>query len=63
MEFIVDENGDVIDPQIIKGLTLELNKEAVRVVREMPDWRPGKVNGETVKTYYTTPITFRLPNK
>ena len=63
VEFIVDENGDVIDPQIIKGLTLELNKEAVRVVREMPDWRPGKVNGETVKTYYTIPITFRLPNK
>ncbi|MDE5553889.1 MAG: energy transducer TonB [Muribaculaceae bacterium] len=63
VEFIVDENGNVTDPQILKGLTIELNNEAKRVVKEMPDWRPGKVKGETVKTYYTIPITFRLPGK
>lgn len=63
VEFIVDENGNVTDPQILKGLTLELNNEAMRLVKEMPDWRPGTVNGEAVKTYYTIPITFRLPNK
>lgn len=63
VEFIVDENGNVTQPNILKGLTIELNKEALRVVETMPDWRPGKVNGEPVKTYYTLPITFKLPKE
>ncbi len=61
VEFIIDENGNVTQPNILKGLTIALNKEALRVVEAMPDWRPGKVNGEPVKTYYTLPITFSLP--
>lgn len=61
IEFIIDENGGVCDAQILKGLTDELNDEALRLVNAMPDWRPGKVKGEAVKTYFTTSITFRLP--
>lgn len=60
VRFVVDEQGKVVDPEIIEGVSPELDAEALRVVSLMPAWVPGKQNGEPVKVYYTLPINFKL---
>ena len=58
--FIVDENGNVQDEKIARGVNPELDAEALRVVRLMPQWTPGKEDGKTVKVSFTLPIQFAL---
>ncbi|MEO5943457.1 MAG: energy transducer TonB [Ferruginibacter sp.] len=59
--FIVDENGKLTSPQVIGDkLGYGLDEEALRVVKEMPTWNPGKLKGKNVKTRYTLPVTFQL---
>lgn len=61
VSFIVDENGKVSKPIVIgQSPDKELKEEALRVVREMPAWRPGTVKGKTVKTRLELPITFLI---
>jgi periplasmic protein TonB len=60
VRFVVDENGDVSDVNVVKGIGGGCDEEAKRVVMKMPKWRPGKQNGKAVKVYYTLPISFRL---
>ena len=54
--FVVERNGSITDVQVVKSVDPSLDKEAVRVVKAMPHWIPGKQNG--VK--FTVPVTFRL---
>ena len=56
VQFIVGKDGIVRDPKIIKGINPALDKEAIRVVKMMPKWKPGKQNGKTVSTTYNLPI-------
>ena len=63
VKFIVDENGKIQSPQIVDSLNKETNDEALRVIRTMPDWKPGKQNGKPVKVYFTQPIVFKLPKQ
>jgi protein TonB len=61
--FSVDEEGKVCDIVIRRGVSLELNSEAVRVLEKMAEeitWTPGKLDGKLVKVKYITPIVFRL---
>lgn len=59
--FIVDENGKLTSPQVMGDkLGYGLDEEALRVVKEMPIWNPGKLKGKNVKTRYTLPVTFQL---
>ncbi len=60
IRFVVSKTGDVTDVQILKGLDPSCDKEAVRVVKAMPKWIPGRQNGRTVPVYYTLPVTYRL---
>lgn len=60
IQFTVDENGSVITPEIRKGVSPELDEEALRVVKTMPRWTPGIKQGKAVKTEYTLPIKFKL---
>jgi TonB family protein len=60
VDFIVDENGDVIYEYIRKGVDPYLNEEALRVARSMPKWTPGLLDGKAVKVSYSMPINFRL---
>ncbi len=60
IRFVVSKTGDVTDVQILKGLDPACDKEAVRVVKAMPKWIPGRQNGRTVPVYYTLPVTYRL---
>jgi len=50
----------VVEPTVVKSVSPELDQEALRVVKMMPKWQPGKQNGEVVRVKYTVPVSFRL---
>ncbi|MBQ8606775.1 MAG: energy transducer TonB, partial [Bacteroidaceae bacterium] len=60
VQFVVDKDGVICDPYVIKGVDPYLDKEALRLVRKMPVWKPGIQKGKPVRVKYTLPITFRL---
>ncbi|AHJ96814.1 energy transducer TonB [Hymenobacter swuensis] len=59
IRFIVTDEGRIRDAEIVKGLGSGLDEEALRLVRIMPWWTPGRVNGQPVWVSYTMPIVFR----
>lgn len=60
VRFVVGKDGTISDVRVIKSSDPSLDKEAIRVVRSMPKWVPGKKNGQNVSAYFTLPVTFRL---
>ena len=58
--FVVERDGSITDVRVIKSVDPSLDKEAVRVVKSMPKWIPGKQNGSAVRVKYTVPVTFKL---
>jgi protein TonB len=60
LKFVVNKNGDISDIQILKGVDVSLDREAVRVVKSMPKWIPGMQNGKAVNVYFTLPVNFVL---
>lgn len=60
IKFVVDEDGAIAYPHVIKGIGGGCDEEALRVVSEMPYWQPGMQNGVLVRVYYTLPIVFKL---
>lgn len=60
VRFVVTHTGDVGKVVIARGKTPELDKEAVRVVKKLPKFTPGKQNGHAVNVWYTLPIRFKL---
>ena len=58
--FIVSEQGRIEETHILKSLTPEMDAEAVRSVRKMPNWIPGKVNGKPVACRYNVVVNFSL---
>lgn len=60
IRFVVRSTGKVTDVTVFKGIGEACDKEAVRVVKEMPDWIPGQDNGKAVSVYCTIPIKFQL---
>ena len=59
-QFVVDRNGAIENVEVVRGIDKSLDNEAVRVIKSMPNWKPGRMNGRTVKVKYTLPIYFRL---
>lgn len=60
VQFVVDENGKITAPEILKGYYTELNQEALRVVGKLPPWEPGREHNRRVKVYYKLPVTWSL---
>jgi periplasmic protein TonB len=60
VEFSVDIDGTVKDVKVVRGLCETCDKEAMRLVRNMPKWTPGTQNGTIVKTRMAIPIKFGL---
>ena len=60
VRFVVAKDGTVSNAQIVKGLGGGLNDEALRVVKKMPKWKPGKHNGRAVPVTFNLPIKFQL---
>lgn len=60
VEFRVDPDGSISSVKVLRGVSKELDREAKRVVKMMPKWKPGEVRGEPVPTKCRIPITFSL---
>lgn len=60
VQFVVGKDGSISNVTVARSADASLDKEAVRVVKSMPKWTPGKQNGTTVNVKYTCPVTFRL---
>ena len=62
VKFVVEKDGSIGSATIAKGVDKDLDREALRVVKKMPKWQPGKNNGVAVRSYFTLPVTFKLQN-
>lgn len=60
VQFVIDKNGKLTDVHAIKGIGAGCDEEAVRVIKNSPDWSPGKQRGRPVKVRMILPITFKL---
>ena len=60
IQFVVERDGSITDVRVARGVDPYLDKEAVRVVKSMPKWIPGKQNGKAVRVKFTVPVMFRL---
>ncbi|MDE6381733.1 MAG: TonB family protein, partial [Muribaculaceae bacterium] len=63
VKFVVEKDGSIGQATIAKGVDKDLDREAIRVVKKMPKWQPGKNNGVAVRSYFTLPVTFKLQNQ
>lgn len=60
IEFVVEVDGSITNPTIKVSLSPELDAEALRLVGLMPKWKPARSQGESVRCYYTIPVTFTM---
>lgn len=60
VEFVVGKDGSISNVKVVRPRHPALDKEALRVVKAMPNWLPGRNNGQPVKVTYTLPVTFKL---
>ena len=58
--FIVEKDGSISQPTVVKSVDPLLDAEAIRVISAMPNWKPGKQNGKVVRVKYTVPLSFNL---
>lgn len=58
--FTVEANGVITGVRVLRSVSKSLDAEAVRIVKNMPDWKPGKKNGKRVRTELTIPINFKV---
>jgi protein TonB len=63
VKFVVEKDGSIGQATILKGVDKDLDREALRVVKKMPKWQPGKNNGVAVRSYFNLPVTFKLQNQ
>ena len=60
VRFLVDETGTVSDIEILRHVSPGFDKEAVRIVKALPKWKPATYNNKPVAVYYVLPVVFRL---
>jgi TonB family protein len=60
LSFIVEKDGSISDTKIIRGISPDCDMEALRVVNQMPKWKPGKQKGENVRVLFNLPLSFKL---
>jgi len=60
LRFVVMEDGSVADVTVLRGTSPGLDKEAVRVVKTLPKFKPGRQQGKAVRVYFNLPVIFRL---
>ncbi len=60
ISFVVNKKGQVVKVKILRGVDASLDKEAIRVIKSMPTWKPGKQRDKPVNVTYTVPINFQL---
>ena len=63
VQFIIEKDGKVTDVKVVRGVSEELDAEAVKVISASPEWKAGRVNGNKVRTSMSIPVEFRLEKK
>lgn len=58
--FVVETDGSISDIKVKRSVDPSLDREALRVIKAMPKWKPGKLNGSAVRVIYTVPVVFGL---
>lgn len=59
-QFIVEKDGSISNASVLKKMGWGMDEETLRVINNMPNWKPGKQNGKTVRVRYTLPVSFKL---
>ena len=60
VQFVVNKKGKIVSPKVARSVDPDLDKEAIRLIKSMPDWIPGTQGGKAVDVKYTLPVSFRL---
>lgn len=60
VSFVVEKNGKITDVRVLRGIGGGCDEEAIRVVKSMPSWSPGKQRGKAVRVRFNLPIVFKL---
>jgi protein TonB len=60
VQFVVEKDGSITDVVVVKSVDPSLDREATRVIKNMPHWIPGRQNGSPVRVRFTVPVTFTL---
>ena len=60
VSFVVNKDGAIVNPEVVRGVNPSLDKEALRVISQMPAWKPGMQRGKAVKVRFSVPVSFRL---
>ena len=60
VQFTVRRDGSIADVQVVRSVDAHLDKEAIRLVSNMPKWKPGQQRGKAVHCKFTVPVTFKL---
>jgi TonB family protein len=60
VQFVVKEDGSLANATVVRGVNVELDHEALRLISIMPRWQPGRQGGKPVDVMFTLPITFRI---
>ena len=63
LQFVVDKTGEIGEVKVVRSVDKDLDKEAVRLIKTLPKFIPGRQNGQAVAVWYTLPVTFKLPQK
>ena len=63
VQFVVEKDGSVSSPEVVRSVSPSLDAEAVRIVLQMPRWKPGKDMGTARRVRYAVPIRFRLSSQ
>lgn len=61
IQFVVEKDGSISRVKIRRGVHKLLDEEAERVIKSMPNWKPGSMRGKTIRVRHTIPIVFALP--
>ena len=63
LQFVVEKDGQIGEVKVVRSVDPELDAEAVRVVKSMPNFEPGRQDGKPVSVWYTIPVMFKLQSK
>ncbi len=63
VQFVVNKDGSIGEVKVVRSVDKDLDAEAVRVIKSMPKFIPGRQNGQAVSVWYTLPVPFKLPVK
>lgn len=60
VQFVIEKDGSIGEVKIVRSVDPDLDKEAMRVIKSMPKFTPGKQNGQNVRCWYNIPVSFKL---